>query len=339
MTMSRGARFCSVEDLAPPTRAAAPAIKSSIWVATITGLPARRQARTSPSGGREPARDILPELTFTRSCTDGMCRMEARRHAEPGGMMSKNQQQLARLRRYIASVQGRDPKLAEESADLAIQTEAMEAELSPEALDQAIEQESIVMRRELPVLAIKDNVTKLVFIDRADSEIWGVRLEKARPLLDYAIPSVGRIDLTGGQLSWVGTGWLVAENVVVTNRHVAREFATPKATGSRSRWVSENRCRPPSISSRRSTIPDSWFSGSSSRCPCRRARRPRDAADRNARPRAAPGDVDEAGPAEHRSSAARRRQGEPDNSPDNEHNACCRCRTPLIRGARSRVGS
>ena len=45
-----------------------------------------------------------------------------------------------------------------------------------------------------------DNVTKLVFIDGADSEIWGERLKKARPLLDNAIPAVGRIDLTGGQL-------------------------------------------------------------------------------------------------------------------------------------------
>ena len=81
------------------------------------------------------------------------------------------------------------------------------------------------MRRQRPVLAIRDNVTKLIFIDEADSEIWGERLKKARPLLDRAIPAVGRIDLTGARLDWVGTGWLVAENIIVTNRHVANEFA------------------------------------------------------------------------------------------------------------------
>ena len=74
------------------------------------------------------------------------------------------------------------------------------------------------------VLAIRENVTQLVFIDEADSKIWGERLTKARPLLDLAIPAVGRIDLTGAPLDWIGTGWLVAENVIVSNRHVAREL-------------------------------------------------------------------------------------------------------------------
>ena len=42
---------------------------------------------------------------------------------------------------------------------------------------------------------------------------------------------MGRIDLTGAPLDWVGTGWLVAENIIVTNRHVAREFAERKGDG------------------------------------------------------------------------------------------------------------
>ena len=50
-------------------------------------------------------------------------------------------------------------------------------------------------------------------------------------MLDDAIRAVGRIDLAGGQLDWVGTGWLVAENVLVTNRHVASEFATRNGDG------------------------------------------------------------------------------------------------------------
>jgi endonuclease G, mitochondrial len=87
------------------------------------------------------------------------------------------------------------------------------------------------MRRQRPVLAIRDNVTELVFIDTADSEIWGERLKKAKPLLDTVIPAVGRIDLTGAQLEWVGTGWLVADNIIVTNRHVANEFAARKGEG------------------------------------------------------------------------------------------------------------
>ena len=103
--------------------------------------------------------------------------------------------------------------------------------VSPQAAEEMLGLESIAMRTQRPVLAIRDNVTRLVFIDEADSKIWGERLTKARSLLDVAIPAVGRIDLVGAQLDWVGTGWLVAENIIVTNRHVAREFAERKGDG------------------------------------------------------------------------------------------------------------
>ena len=145
--------------------------------------------------------------------------------------MSTLQTKLDHLRRYRASVAKRDPRIVEESIDLEVQTEALVRQRAPEALEAELELESIAMRRERPVLSIHEHVTKLVFIDQADSEIWGDRLAKAKPLLDAAIPAVGRINLTGGGLDWVGTGWLVAENVLVTNRHVASEFVTRKGEG------------------------------------------------------------------------------------------------------------
>lgn len=145
--------------------------------------------------------------------------------------MGKLEDQLARLRRFNASVRAGDPKLAEESADLGVENEALEIARAPEDLDQAVELESIAMRRERPVLTIHNNVTKLVFIDKADSEIWEARLKKAKPLLDKAIRAVGRINVLGAPFEWVGTGWLVAENILVTNRHVAREFAVRKGAG------------------------------------------------------------------------------------------------------------
>ena len=145
--------------------------------------------------------------------------------------MATQQKQLARLRRYNLSVRENDPKLAEEVRDLGYEVRAAEEAVSPQAADEMLGLESIAMRTQRPVLAIRDSVTQLVFIDEADSKIWGERLTKARPLLDIAIPSVGRIDLTGAPLDWVGTGWLVAENIIVTNRHVAREFAERKGDG------------------------------------------------------------------------------------------------------------
>jgi hypothetical protein len=51
------------------------------------------------------------------------------------------------------------------------------------------------------------------------------RLESARLMLNQVIPSTGRIDLRNHRLDWVGTGWMVAPRTVVTNRHVAEQFA------------------------------------------------------------------------------------------------------------------
>lgn len=144
--------------------------------------------------------------------------------------MATPEEQLDRLRRYNISVRQSDPKLAEEVRDRGFEAMVNKA-VSPQAAEEMLGLESIAMRTQRPVLAIRDNVTRLIFIDDADSKIWGERLTKARPLLDVAIPAVGRIDLTGAQLNWVGSGWLVAESVIVTNRHVAREFAMRKDGG------------------------------------------------------------------------------------------------------------
>ena len=137
---------------------------------------------------------------------------------------------LARLRRFNQEVRDRDPDLAEESLETA-REEVSEA-LAPGAAapDEAAE-ESIVMRKQRPVLAIRDHDAVLEFRDLGDSTIWKARLETAKPFLDDAIRAVGRIDLTGSAYEWVGTGWLVHESVLVTNRHVADAFAMRDGDG------------------------------------------------------------------------------------------------------------
>jgi len=59
---------------------------------------------------------------------------------------------------------------------------------------------------------------------------WRGPLEHARPLLERALRAVGRIE-DGETGEHYGTGWLVLPNLVVTNRHVALEFATRKSDG------------------------------------------------------------------------------------------------------------
>lgn len=150
--------------------------------------------------------------------------------------MSSVEEKLNKLRLFNAEIGAVDEELAVERDDLG--TEVPGAELSDDA---ALEQESIIMRRLRPVLAVRDNKVQLDFLERADSEVWKVRLETAMPALEKAVRSVGRIELVGGRLDWVGTGWLVHDSIMVTNRHVAREFAVRGGSGFEFRMGADGR--------------------------------------------------------------------------------------------------
>lgn len=85
--------------------------------------------------------------------------------------------------------------------------------------------ETIVRPQLRPVLKIRDNTLVMEFLG-ADSDVWRERLAAAKPVLDAVIPAVGRVEVTNHPgYAWVGTGWLIADDVIVTNRHVARAFA------------------------------------------------------------------------------------------------------------------
>jgi endonuclease G, mitochondrial len=87
-----------------------------------------------------------------------------------------------------------------------VRPRAEAAELPDDVIAQRIAEESIALQRTRPVLAIRSNATDLTFRDRLASEIWTGRLREAEPMLTAAIPAIGRIDLRGGPLDWVGTG-------------------------------------------------------------------------------------------------------------------------------------
>lgn len=58
---------------------------------------------------------------------------------------------------------------------------------------------------------------------------WEI-LDQQRSQIETTLQSVGRIEVRGHpNLEWVGTGFLVAEDVVMTNRHVAKEFCRQEA--------------------------------------------------------------------------------------------------------------
>jgi hypothetical protein len=88
--------------------------------------------------------------------------------------MSTDSEKLARLRRFNSWVTRQHTELAEETAD--VREELFEASPSAETVQRAIDEESIILRRQRPVLTILNNEPQLVFVDRADSEIWKSRL-------------------------------------------------------------------------------------------------------------------------------------------------------------------
>ncbi|KAB2920650.1 MAG: trypsin-like peptidase domain-containing protein [Dechloromonas sp.] len=88
--------------------------------------------------------------------------------------------------------------------------------------------EAIVRTTGRPALFVKNGTFSV-----PDSEVWKNRLETGRSTIESAISAVGRIELKNhSDFEWVGTGWVVKDNIVVTNRHVAQEFALKGTSGS-----------------------------------------------------------------------------------------------------------
>lgn len=86
--------------------------------------------------------------------------------------------------------------------------------------------EAIIERFTRPVYLVQNSTFGPPSDDFDNSEFISERLETARSSIESVIPSAGRIDLVNHRMAWVGTGWMVASGVIVTNRHVAEEFAS-----------------------------------------------------------------------------------------------------------------
>lgn len=87
--------------------------------------------------------------------------------------------------------------------------------------------EAIVLLDGRPSLLVRDDS-----FEEPELEYWKSRLNPYRGALETALRSVGRVELTGhSTYDWVGTGWVVGERLVVTNRHVANIFAQQQGQG------------------------------------------------------------------------------------------------------------
>ena len=117
------------------------------------------------------------------------------------------------LRAFVSALRSLDPPLADE----------IQAVPQPRSMSASVR--NIVLRMGRPVLAIVGDAPQLRFKD-SESAVWRARLQASRGPLTRAARAVGRIEVTGlPGVPYVGTGWLVHDDIVVTNRHVALTFA------------------------------------------------------------------------------------------------------------------
>jgi phosphatidylserine/phosphatidylglycerophosphate/cardiolipin synthase-like enzyme len=100
------------------------------------------------------------------------------------------------------------------------------------AFDDVLTFETIVVREGRPVILVENDS---YYLTGPGLEVWAERLEQSatRHALERVIPAVGRIEVKNHYLPWLGTGWLVDDDIVVTNRHVAEEFGARGSDG----WV------------------------------------------------------------------------------------------------------
>jgi V8-like Glu-specific endopeptidase len=89
-----------------------------------------------------------------------------------------------------------------------------------------LELESIVQRVGRPVLGITEGSVNIDIQD-PENAVWKNRLQQTTTVLRPSIAAVGRVEATNWPLGlpYIGTGWLIDQDLIVTNRHVALEFA------------------------------------------------------------------------------------------------------------------
>ena len=131
-----------------------------------------------------------------------------------------------KLRAALESIQIRDPMLsAELQARLATGRHEGGFVRNEAAISGQLDLESIVLRMGRPVLAIQEDQVQ-INLDDAESATWRTRLKDVRSNLEVPIRAVGKVFVKGHpSFTWIGTGWMLRHDILVTNRHVANEFA------------------------------------------------------------------------------------------------------------------
>jgi hypothetical protein len=113
-----------------------------------------------------------------------------------------------------------------QTPEAAVEGAVLEA-IQPEVVDLRELALETIVSRERPVLFVKGGQLDTVEVTTLGNEARELvrKLNEASPNLLPLLPLIGRIDVLHLPFSFVGTGWLVDTDIVVTNRHVASLIA------------------------------------------------------------------------------------------------------------------
>lgn len=80
--------------------------------------------------------------------------------------------------------------------------------------------EAVIMRFARPSVLVANGS-----FDLPENRVWQDRLDTYKNKIENVIPSIGRVELRNHpSLKYVGTAWLISDDIVVTNAHVVEEF-------------------------------------------------------------------------------------------------------------------
>lgn len=143
----------------------------------------------------------------------------------------------SKYQEWLESLKERDPSLYAElrrrlqervAKPQSVLAESGGITLESVALDTGVDMTAIaletIVREGRPALPIQQNRVSLTGgIQDAAAQVIMDRLKLAIATVEPVVPLVGRIDVDNypGSMPYLGTGWLVDRDIVVTNRHVA----------------------------------------------------------------------------------------------------------------------
>lgn len=146
----------------------------------------------------------------------------------------ENDDQREYNQKFVERLLARRPAL-KEKYQKALETEALTPRVSAEAVGGGIADSPVdvvnetIVKEERPVLFVNNDWIDIVNVslDGDEARDLVAELNSAEAIVKPVMSLIGRIDVFGfpGSLDFVGTGWFVAADIVVTNRHVAQLIA------------------------------------------------------------------------------------------------------------------